>query len=217
MTEARLSARMKTEAGAPGAAHDTYDWVADLQATGARREQAVARLRELLLSAAHVEVRRRAGGSLRGQELDDIAAQSAHDALLRVLAKLDSFRGASRFTTWAYKFAILEAGVAVRRRAWQARDVVLRPDEWAGMPQSRSTSDTAETSELLRRITQAINAELTPHQREVLIALAVDGVPLDVLAERLATTRGALYKSLHDGRRKLRATLAADGLIEEQR
>jgi RNA polymerase sigma-70 factor (ECF subfamily) len=208
---------MKTEARAPGAAQDAHDWVADLQATGARREQAVARLRELLLSAAHFEAHRRAGGSLRGQELDDIAAQSAHDALLRVLDKLDSFRGASRFTTWAYKFAILEAGAAVRRRAWAARDVVLRPDEWEGVPESRSTSDAAETSELLRRITEAINAELTRHQREVLIALAVDGVPLDVLAERLATTRGALYKSLHDARRKLRATLAADGLIEEQR
>jgi RNA polymerase sigma-70 factor (ECF subfamily) len=194
---------------------ESREWLADLRATGPRRELAIERLRDLLLSAARFEVQRRASacGTPRGPELDDIAIQSAHNALLRVLGKLDSFRGASRLTTWAYKFAILEAGVAIRRRAWQTREVALRPEEWTSVPEARSTADAAETGELLRRITAAINAELTPHQREVLIALAVDGVPLDVLAERLATTRGTLYKCLHDARRKLRAALAAEGLI----
>jgi RNA polymerase sigma-70 factor (ECF subfamily) len=173
----------------------------------------VGRLRELLLGAARFEVRRRAYGALPADELEDIAVQSAHDALLRVLSKLDTFRGASRFTTWAYKFAILEAGVAVRRRAWKTREVVLRPEEWAVVPQARAASDAAESSELLRHITHAINDALTPHQREVLIALAVDDVPIDVLAERLNTTRGALYKTLHDARRKLRRRLTADGVL----
>ena len=204
---------------APALDDESREWLAGLRATGRRRELAVARLHDLLLSAARFEVRRRAAasGPLRGERLDDVATESAHNALLRVLAKLDTFRGASRFTTWAYKFAILEAGAAVRRHAWQAREVVLRPEEWSFMPEARSTADAAETGELLHRLTEAINAELTPHQREVLIALAVEGVPLDVLADRLATTRGALYKSLHDARRKLRATLAADGLLEEPR
>jgi RNA polymerase sigma-70 factor, ECF subfamily len=205
---------------APGLDEASREWIDSLRAEGPRRQAACARLRELLVSAARFEARRRATAaslSLSAEELEEVAQQSAHDALLSILAKLDSFRGASRFTTWAYKFAILEAGVAIRRRAWRGREVVLCPEEWTGLPAARTADDVAETGELLRRVTTAINAELTPHQREVLIALTVDGVPLDVLAERLATTRGALYKSLHDARRKLRSALAAEGLLEEPR
>ena len=134
-----------------------------------------------------------------------------------MLRKLDGYRGASRFTTWAYKFALLEAAVALRRRAWQGREVVLRPEDWSVLPDARrSVHHDAETAELLGVVTAAIDTQLTPHQREVLLALAVDGIPIDVLAERLSTTRGALYKALHDARRKLRATLAADGLLPEE-
>ena len=191
-------------------------WLAALRGTGRVREDAVQRLSDLLLAAARTEVHRRAATlpDLRGEDLDDIAHQSAHDALLAVLRKLDGYRGASRFTTWAYKFALLEAAVALRRRAWQGREVVLRPEDWSVLPDDRrSVHDDAEAAELLAVVTAAIDTQLTPHQREVLLALAVDGVPIDVLAERLSTTRGALYKALHDARRKLRATLAADGLL----
>ena len=84
------------------------------------------------MRAARFEVsRRRAALShVRGEELDDLALQAADDALVAVLAKLDDYRGASRFTTWAYKFALLEAGVRLRRRAWQEREVVLEPEAW---------------------------------------------------------------------------------------
>src|SRR4051812_5238980 len=194
-------------------------WLAALRGTGAAHEDAVERLSDLLLAAARTEVHRRAASlpDLRGDDLDDIAHQSAHDALLAVLRKLDGYRGASRFTTWAYKFALLEAAVALRRRAWQGREVVLRPEDWSVVPDgARSVHDDAETAELLGVVTAAIDTELTPRQREVLLALAVDGVPIDVLAERLSTTRGALYKALHDARRKLRATLAKDGLLSEE-
>lgn len=192
-------------------------WLDALRSNGRRREQAVVDLSELLLAAARSEVRRRAWTAkhLRGEELDDIARQSADDALVAVLGKLDEFRGASRFTTWAYKFAVLEAAVAVRRRAWQGREVVLRPEDWSLLPAAQtSPAHDAETAELLGALTAAIGSELTSHQREVLIALAVDGVPIDVLADRLCSTRGALYKTLHDARRKLRARLAADGLVD---
>jgi RNA polymerase sigma-70 factor (ECF subfamily) len=181
-------------------------------------DAALRHLRELLLDAARWEVARRAAATpqLRGDELDDIAAQSADDALMAVLAKLDSYRGASRFTTWAYKFALLEAAVAMRRRAWQRREIVLQPEEWALLPDAGPGSPhDAETGELLRALAAAINHHLTAHQREVLIALAIDGVPIDVLAERLGSTRNALYKTLHDARRKLRDRLTADGLIAE--
>jgi RNA polymerase sigma-70 factor, ECF subfamily len=191
-------------------------WVDELQDYGPRREAAVERLHELLLAASRKEVRRRAAStpSLRGEELDDIARQCAGDALVAVLAKLETFRGLSRFTTWAYKFAILEAAVAMRRRAWQGREIVLDSEDWSLMAdRGPSPARDAETSELLGHITDAIRDELSDRQREVLIALAVEGVPIDVLADRLDSTRGALYKSLHDARRKLRARLEADGLL----
>src|ERR671917_427026 len=98
----------------------------------AQDPQAIAQLHELLLRAARFEVgrRRAALSAVRGEELDDVATQAADDALMAVLRKLDDFRGASRFTTWAYKFALLEAGVRLRRRAWPDREVVLEPQSW---------------------------------------------------------------------------------------
>jgi RNA polymerase sigma-70 factor (ECF subfamily) len=178
------------------------------------RDDAVADLHALLLRAARFEVARRrpALPHLRGGELDEIAHEAAHDALLSILARLDNFRGASRFTTWAYKFALLEAAVKLRRRAWQGREVPIEPESWALLASGSSTPEhEASQSELLAAIQSGIAEALTPRQREVLIALAVNGVPIDVLAERLATTRGALYKALHDARRKLRAHLEAEG------
>jgi RNA polymerase sigma-70 factor (ECF subfamily) len=195
-------------------------WLAALRSDGAEREQAIAKLHELLLRASRFELgRRRAALSyVRGEELEDIAMQAADDALMAVLAKLDDFRGASRFTTWAYKFALLEAGVKLRRRAWQGREVVLEPDGWTGFADSSSTAhEELERAELLGALRDAINEALTPHQREVFVALALNEVPIDVLAERLDTTRGALYKTLHDARGKLRRELAAAGLVRADR
>ncbi len=192
-------------------------WLSALRDDGPAREEAVARLHELLLRAARYELgRRRAALShVRGEELEDIATQAANDALMAVLAKVDDFRGASRFTTWAYKFALLEAGVRLRRRAWQDREVVLEPQSWPSFADGGpSVERGVEQAELLRALREAVESELTPHQRQVFSALALNGVPIDVLAERLDTTRGALYKTLHDARRKLRAELAAAGLIE---
>jgi RNA polymerase sigma-70 factor (ECF subfamily) len=141
--------------------------------------------------------------------------QAANDALMAVLAKLDDFRGASRFTTWAYKFALLEAGVKLRRRAWQGREVVLADERWSGFSdRSISAHEELEQGEILECLRDAIREALTPHQRRVFVALALDEVPIDVLADRLDTTRGALYKTLHDARRNLRARLAGAGLAE---
>jgi RNA polymerase sigma-70 factor, ECF subfamily len=199
----------------PGHAQaDSRAWLRALRSGGSERDEAVARLHELLLRAARFEVSRRrdALAHVRGEELDDIALQAANDALVAVLAKLDDYRGASRFTTWAYKFALLEAGVRLRRRAWQEREVVLEPEVWPLMADAAQTPQSqAEANELVLAITDSIDRCLTEHQREVLVALTLNGVPLDVLAERLNTTRGALYKTLHDARRKLRSELATRG------
>jgi RNA polymerase sigma-70 factor, ECF subfamily len=197
---------------------ESRDWLRALRAQGREHDEAVARLHALLLRAARFECARRrpALPHLRGNDLDDIANQAADDALVSVLARLDSFRGASRFSTWAYKFALLEAAVKLRRRAWQGREVPLEPETWSLFSSAGiEPGESVEQSELLETLQAAIAEVLTPHQRRVLVALAVNGVPIDVLAERLDTTRGALYKTLHDARRKLRTHLEEVGLSLE--
>ena len=174
---------------------DTESWLAALNAEGAARDQAVGRLHELLLRAARFETSRRraALANVRAEEIDDIAMQAADDALMAVLAKLGDFRRESRFTTWAYKFALLEAGVKLRRRAWQDREVVLEPEAWGSFADHREPAhETVERAELLDALGDAIEETLTPHQQRVFTALALNEVPIDVLAERLRTTRGAL-------------------------
>ena len=153
---------------------------------------------------------------MRGDELEDIAHEAADDALMSVIRRLDDFRGASRFTTWVYKFALLEAAVKLRKRAWQEREVPREPEAWSLLSSAALEPDIeAEQSELLLALQRAIAEALTPHQRRVLVALALNGVPIDVLAERLTTTRGALYKTLHDARKKLRKHLEERGLALE--
>ena len=193
---------------------ESADWLERLRADGAQRDAAVAELHDLLLGAARFELGRRRGAvpHLRGNDFEDLAHQAASDALMAVLRKLDGFRGESRFTTWAYKFALLEAAVVLRRRAWQGRELPLGDDGWDVLVSPGAAPDrSAEDAEMLSAVRDAITRELTPHQREVLVACALNGVPIDVLAERLDTTRGALYKTLHDARRKLRAHLAEAG------
>ena len=187
-------------------------WVDRLGPESRHRDTAIADLHALLLKGARFEVNRRRAAfpQLRGDDHDDLAHQSADDALLAVLGKLDEFRGDSRFTTWAYKFALFEAGTKVRRRAWQGREVPLEPESWALIADGDSTPhQDAETGELLAAVRDAIEDDLTPHQREVFVAATLNEVPIDVLAERLNATRGALYKTIHDARGKLRAALAA--------
>jgi RNA polymerase sigma-70 factor (ECF subfamily) len=206
----------------PGVDRDSQLWLKRLRSKGPERDAALNELHAVLLRAARFEVARRHSGSayLRGGDQDDLAQQSADDALVAILGKLDSFRGDSRFTTWAYKFALYEAAAKVRTRAWQGREVPLAGETWPSIVDERlrGPEQGAETAELLATLRDGIAQQLTPHQREVLIAIALNDVPIDVLAERLNTTRGALYKTVHDSRQKLRAVLASHGLsIDEQR
>ena len=175
-----------------------------------RESRRSGELHALLLRAARFELSRRRSqlAHLAARDVEDLATQAADDALMAILGKLDSFRGTSRFTTWAYKFALLEAGVKARRRAWQEREISIDAETWPQFPHAgRSAQQCLEDAELLRALRDAVRTSLTPHQREVFSALALNGVPIDVLSERLNTTRGALYKSLHDARRKLRVAL----------
>jgi RNA polymerase sigma-70 factor, ECF subfamily len=195
---------------------ESASWIRALGGAGPEHDEAVERLHALLLRAAASEVaRRRASTGQSAGGLEDLATQAADDALMAILSKLHTYRGDSRFTTWAYKFALLEAAAAMRKRPWNGRELPLEADGWARLPDDgrASPAGKAETSELIGAIRDAIAEVLTPHQRGVLVALTLNDVPIDVLAERRGTTRNALYKTLHDGRRKLRARLAEDGHV----
>lgn len=207
--------RSEAVAVPPGCDDESRTWLVLLRAEGAAHTAAVARLHGVLLRAARFEVARRRAFTphLRGEASADIALQAADDALMAVLARLDDYRGESRFTTWAYKFALFEASVAVRRRGWQGRELPIGDERWSTLAApTEPVQRQAEFSEFVVALREAAADVLSPHQREVFTALALNEVPIDVLAERLGSTRGALYKSLHDARRKLRAELDRRGL-----
>ena len=169
---------------------DSRDWVAALRGPAALREEALDDLHALLVRGARFELERRRAllGDLSPGEFDGLACEAANDALAAILAKLDDFRGVSRFTTWAYKFVLLEAGSRAQREAWREREI----DFSVGLPRR------------LGALRDAVQESLTPHQRDVFAALVLNDVPIDVLAARLGTTRGALYATLHDARGTLR-------------
>ncbi|MGW9630207.1 RNA polymerase sigma factor [Agromyces sp. NPDC055520] len=197
-----------------GAVVPDSEWVARLSATGREHADAIGELHALMVRAARHQVGRmpeavRLGAARR----DEIAHSAADAATVSVMSRLDSFEGRSRFSTWAYKFAILHAGVEVRRAAWRDREVALHdvpepPDATMSSPEAY-----AEARELAEAVRDGLGRALTPHQRRVAIAVLVDEVPIDVLAERLGTSRGALYKTLHDARQRLRAFLSERGFI----
>ena len=207
----------KAESGSAASSRNLHE---RLSAGGPQREAAVVELHAMLLKAARFEVNRRRASlaHLRGDDHEDLAQQSADDALLAVLGKLGEFRGESRFTTWAYKFALLEAGVKVRRRAWQGREVPLEDEAWGVLADARrGVSGEAETRDLIEALGEEIERSLSARQREVLVAVTLNDVPIDVLAERRGSSRGALYKTLHDARRKLRAALSERGFDVDER
>jgi RNA polymerase sigma-70 factor (ECF subfamily) len=189
-------------------------WVEQLQSGHPRREQTVAKLHGVLLRVARHELSRRRGqlGSIRGLEFDDLAQQAADDALVNVLAKLNEFQGLSRFTTWAYKFAVFEVSGKVARHAWRRQPPNRNEPVFEQLPDvlAPRPGDRLEQREQLEALRTAIG-ELTDRQREVFVAIALNDVPIDVLAIELGTHRNAIYKNLFDARRNLRAKMAAAG------
>ena len=185
-------------------------WLEQLRPGCTRREAAVARLHDLLLRAARHELQRRRV-RLAGPELDDLAQQCADDATMNVLARLDEFRGLSRFTTWAYKFAIFEVSGKLARHAW--RHHPPSEQDWDRLPDALTPrpGEAAERREQLAALARAIEHDLTGRQREVFVAVALNEVPIDGLALQLGSNRNAVYKNLFDARRRLRASLAAAG------
>jgi RNA polymerase sigma-70 factor (ECF subfamily) len=183
-------------------------WVDALGSRGSGRAEAIGELHGILVRAARFRLAHRSSSvHLRGETVDDVATEAADDALIAILGRLHEFRGASRFTTWACKFVMFEASVALRKREWKGRELPTNADEWLVTALAHGPAEKLEQLELLRRLRQLVNDALTERQRMVFVAIALNGTPIDVVANELGTTRGAVYKTLHDARRKLRAGL----------
>ena len=194
---------------------ELLDWPAVLARPGPAHDEALRRLHGLMLRAARHQVWRMRD-MLRGHGsdlFDDLANTAADEALTVLLTKLDTFEGRSRFTTWAYKFAILQAATEVRRQAWANREVSLDDVDVVSAPDD-GPAQQAEAADLASAVARAMYVALTPYQRRIAVALLVDDVPIDVLADRLGTTRGALYKALHDARHRLRESLRSTGHLD---
>jgi RNA polymerase sigma-70 factor (ECF subfamily) len=188
-------------------------WWEQLHANGLVRDRAIAELYDRLRQEAAFHIRRRVRylPDFPRSDIDDLAAQAAGDALIAVLRKLDNYRGDSQFWTWARRFAALEAPVSIRRRRGHDRVGISRNPERAldVADPTHSAHDLAEVRQLLQSVGELMVDVLTARQRTVLIAIAIDGASTQMLARDLHTTPGAIYKSLHDARVKLRLHLTA--------
>ena len=197
---------------------ESAGWLRRLGADGGERQAAERELHARLVRIALAEVRRRSASTpVTGQELEDVAYQSAADAMLAILAKLGDFRGESRFTTWAYRFVILEVSSKLGRHYWRNPPVALDAGQWERLPDRLGIDPErqAESAGILAEVRRVVDAELTSHQRRVFVAIVVDGIPLDALAAELGLRRNALYKVIFDARRKIRRALVANGYLEE--
>ena len=198
------------------------EWLYDLNTSGEMQEAAIIDLRDLLLRATLYFFNRNLGdfGGMNRDEILQRAEDCAQEALIAVMNHLSDFRGDSKFTTWAYKFAINIALMAARRERSQgiSLDQVSFSNngmlfEWAmqdhssGLVPDRSAIQ-GEISNIIREV---IEHELTDKQRNVLIMMVFNEVPMDEVVQRLGTNRNAIYKMLHDARRKLKSGLQARG------
>ena len=198
------------------------EWLHDLNASGESQEAAIADLRELLLRAALYFFSRNLGdfGGLNRDEILQRAEDCAQDALIALLNHLQDFRGDSKFTTWAYKFAINIALMTARRERWKgvSLDQLSFSDngnlfEWMIQDKSAGLApdQSATQSEVGEIIQEVIERDLTDKQRQILIMMVFNEVPMDEVVRRLGTNRNAIYKMLHDARRKLKSGLQARG------
>ena len=195
-------------------------WLQDLSEPGPQQDKALADLRAVLVRGLGYALAKY--GKVSESDLEDFA----QDALLKILAALESFRGQSRFTTWAQKIAVHTAFTELRRRRW--RDVSLEAvtgppdaeDTTAYIPTaladpSTGTEQQAIQSEILGILRRVIAEELTDKQRQALVAVRFQGMPRSEVARRMGTNPNALYKLLFDARKRLKDRLLESGLSTE--
>jgi RNA polymerase sigma-70 factor (ECF subfamily) len=194
----------------------------DLRTSGSAQEAAITDLRDLLLRTVLFFFSRNLGDfdRLTRDEILQLAEDCAQEALIAVLNHLSDFRGDSKFTTWAYKFAINFALMTARRERWKGISLDQlsfvdggSPAEWAmqGKEPSLTPDQFVMQVEILETIREVIEQDLTDKQRRVLILMVFNEVPMDEVARQLGTNRNAIYKMLHDARRKMKYRLQARG------
>lgn len=197
-------------------------WLADLRASDAAQSAALDDLRERLQRSIYYYLSQERS-DLRGlatKELQVMAEDLAQDAVLRVMANLDNFRGESRFTTWANKIAIRLAISDLRRARYKdfSLDELTADGDFLSATASLvseappNPETAAERDDVMGKIDAAFREALTERQYQALVAVALRGVPMDIVAEQMGTNRNALYKLIHDARRKLRTHLEAQGI-----
>jgi len=201
---------------------DNQAWLVDLSAGGEGREAALADLHQLLLSTMPYGLSRWL--SPGDPQFDTLIEDAAQETLVRVIDRLNTFEGRSQFTTWAYKIAVHFALTELRRQRWKdfsldeltekKADEGTEPD-WMAAHEARPET-VAERRDMMARIRRIIEEELPPKQKRALMAIAIKGVPMDEVARRMNTNRGALYKLLHDARLTLKRRIEREGLHVEE-
>jgi RNA polymerase sigma-70 factor (ECF subfamily) len=183
------------------------EWLAALR--GPNSDEALAELRVVLVRGLRVAL----GG--QANRVESSVEDFAQEALIKILGNLDSFRGESRFTTWAQKICVRTAFAEMRRSRW--RDVSLeevvmsRPEESAAADPQLDPERAATQTMIMAEFRRFIDEELTERQRTALVA-ALGGMSLEAVADRMGTNRNALYKLLHDARKRLRRRMTAERL-----
>lgn len=198
---------------------ESAGWLRQLAADDdLERRKAERELHGRLVRIALSEVRRRSASTpVTGPELDDLAHQAAGDAMMAILAKLADFRGESRFMTWAYRFVILEVSAKLGRHYWRDPPVALDAAGWERLPDRLGLDPEQHMAAagILAEVRRVVDDELTAHQRRIFLAIVVDGIPLDALADRLQMRRNAIYKVIFDARSKIRRVLVAKGYLDD--
>lgn len=190
------------------------EWLTALNGGGDDQGAALTDLRASLVRAARFALQR-SGGGMAAAHLTQLAEDCAQEAVIAVIAHLPDFRGESRFTTWAYVFAVNRALMALRRERWQnvSLDGLLETSpeaEW-GEPTQENPQHRVIQQEIVATLRKGMEECLTRRQREALRAIVFESVPLDEVARHWQSNRNAVYKLLHDARRKLREYLEARG------
>lgn len=195
---------------------ESAEWVASLVATGASQKPALARLHGLVVRVASAEVRRRAAvGGLAGAEESDLAHRAADDAMLAILSKIESFRGESRFTTWAYRFVVLEVSNQLGRHYRAHAAIHWEAEDWDELPArlDAEPGSYAEQAELVAEVRRAVDGALTDHQRRAFVAIVLNGVPVDAAVGELGPNRNAIYKTVFEARVRIRRQLVSSGFL----
>ncbi|CAN5770492.1 RNA polymerase sigma factor [soil metagenome] len=190
-------------------------WITALR--GKDRDEALADLRVLLMRGLRSALRRQSGVSDAGIE------DFVQEALMKILENLDSFRGDSRFTTWSQKISVRVAFTELRRKEWRnvsLQDITDRYD--TSGQESRVFADSQPAPEdlatrhvMFETVKRLIYEELTERQREAIVAVMLNGMPLEEAARRMDTNRNALYKLLYDARKRLKKRLIAEGITSQ--